>query len=88
MELVLAWLCSVIAFQFSTYALQKLSAFTVNLTFNMEPVYGILLAFLVYHENELLSHWFYVGFALIMTALALHGWLVWRQQKAIRKIRS
>lgn len=87
--LVLSWLCSVIAFQFSTYALQKLSAFTVNLTFNMEPVYGILLAFLVYHENELLSHWFYIGFALIMTALALHGWIVWRQQKNdIRKIKS
>ena len=78
---VLAWLCSVIAFQFSTYALQKLSAFTVNLTFNMEPVYGILLAFLVYHENKLLSKWFYIGFAMIMTALALHGWLIWYQQK-------
>jgi drug/metabolite transporter (DMT)-like permease len=53
--LVLAWFCSVIAFRFSSHALKRLSAFTVNLTFNLEPVYGILLAFIVYRENELLS---------------------------------
>ena len=46
--LVLSWFCSVIAFQFSSNALKRLSAFTVNLTFNLEPVYGILLAFVVY----------------------------------------
>jgi drug/metabolite transporter (DMT)-like permease len=78
--LVLAWLCSVIAFQFSTYALKKLSAFTVNLTFNLEPVYGILLAFLVYKENQLLSKWFYIGFGLIALALLVHVIMVIRQK--------
>jgi drug/metabolite transporter (DMT)-like permease len=78
--LVLAWLCSVIAFQFSTYALNKLSAFTVNLTFNMEPVYGILLAFVVYNENELLSKWFYIGFGMIAMALLIHVWMVWEKK--------
>jgi len=70
--LVLAWLCSVIAFQFSSYALKKLSAFTVNLTYNLEPVYGIILAFVVYKENKYLSKWFYTGFAIIAAALAIH----------------
>jgi drug/metabolite transporter (DMT)-like permease len=70
--LVLAWFCSVIAFQFTTHALQKLSAFTVNLTFNLEPVYGILLAFAVYHENQLLNKWFFIGFGLIAAALVIH----------------
>ena len=79
--LVLAWLCSVVAFQFSAYALRKLSAFTVNLTFNMEPVYGIILAFLVYRENELLSKWFFIGFALIAAALAIHVWLLMREHR-------
>ena len=55
--LVLSWLCSVIAFQFSSNALKRLSAFTVNLTYNLEPVYGIILAFIVYKENKLLSKW-------------------------------
>ncbi|HRN48254.1 MAG TPA: DMT family transporter, partial [Niabella sp.] len=39
--LVLAWLCSVVAFQFSMNALKKLSAFTVSLSYNLEPLYGI-----------------------------------------------
>jgi drug/metabolite transporter (DMT)-like permease len=70
--LVLSWFCSVIAFQFTTYALKKLSAFTVNLTFNLEPVYGILLAFIIYKENELLGRWFYIGFTLIAASLIIH----------------
>ncbi|MFZ9387521.1 MAG: DMT family transporter [Chitinophagaceae bacterium] len=76
--LVLAWICSVIAFQFSAYALKKLSAFTVNLTFNLEPVYGIILAFIVYRENELLSKWFFLGFILIALALLTHVWMLLR----------
>lgn len=79
--LVLAWFCSVIAFQFSAYALKKLSAFTVNLTFNLEPVYGIILAFVVYNENELLSKWFFIGFAMIAVALIIHVVMVLREAR-------
>lgn len=70
--LVLSWLCSVIAFQLSSNALKKLSAFTVNLTYNLEPVYGIILAFMVYKENQFLSKWFFVGFGIIAVALIIH----------------
>ena len=79
--LVLSWFCSVIAFQFSSNALRRLSAFTVNLTYNLEPVYGILLAFMVFHENEYLSKWFYLGFAIIAAVLALHVYLFIRQER-------
>ena len=77
--LVLSWFCSVWAFQLSGAALQKLSAFTVNLAFNLEPVYGILLAFLVYREDQLLNNWFYVGLGLILFALGLHMFLLRRR---------
>lgn len=70
--LMLSWLCSVIAFQFSANALKRLSAFTVNLTYNLEPVYGIILAFIVYKENQFLSKWFFVGFGIIALALIIH----------------
>ena len=70
--LMLSWLCSVIAFQLSSNALKKLSAFTVNLTYNLEPVYGIILAFMVYRENQFLSKWFFVGFGIIAIALIIH----------------
>lgn len=81
--LVLAWFCSVIAFQFSSNALKRLSAFTVNLTFNLEPVYGILLAFLVYKENQLLSKWFYIGFGIIAAALIIHIILLIKYEKKL-----
>ena len=81
--LVLAWFCSVIAFQFSSNALKKLTAFTVNLTYNLEPVYGILLAFAVYNENKLLSKWFYAGFAVIATALIIHVVILIQHEKRL-----
>jgi len=79
--LVLAWFCSVLAFQFSVSALQKLTAFTVNLSFNLEPVYGILLAFFVYHENDELNWSFFLGLSLIVLALFLQMWRIWRQSR-------
>ncbi len=85
--LVLSWLCSVVAFLFSSYALKRLSAFTVNLSFTLEPVYGILLAFIVFHENKLLSKWFYIGFAIIAAAIVLHAMLLLKQgQKTLTRI--
>ncbi|HEX5654589.1 MAG TPA: DMT family transporter [Chitinophagaceae bacterium] len=81
--LVLSWLCSVIAFQFSANALKRLSAFTVNLTYNLEPVYGILLAFIVYKENEFLSRWFYIGFTVIAAALVIHIVLLIREERKL-----
>ncbi|MET0392482.1 MAG: DMT family transporter [Chitinophagaceae bacterium] len=79
--LVLSWVCSVLAFRLAGYALHRLSAFTVNLTYNLEPIYGILLAFVVYNENQLLSKWFYIGFGVIAAALVIHIWLVIKQEK-------
>ena len=83
--LVLAWFCSVLAFQFSVTALKKLSAFTVNLSFNLEPVYGILLAFVIYHENKELNWSFFTGLGLIILALGLQMWRVWLQSKTYKK---
>ena len=69
--LVLSWLCTVLAFQLSMNALKKISAFTVNLSYNLEPVYGILLAFVIYQENRELKSSFYVGLSIIILAVAL-----------------
>lgn len=81
--LVLSWACSVVAFQLSANALKRLSAFTVNLTFNLEPVYGILLAFALYNENEFLSKWFYIGFAIIAVALVAHIIILVKEEKRL-----
>ncbi|MDH7461357.1 DMT family transporter [Chitinophagaceae bacterium 26-R-25] len=69
--LILSWLCTVLAFYISLDALKDISPFTVNLTYNLEPVYGILLAFVLFHENKYLSNGFYVGVFLIFVAVIL-----------------
>lgn len=78
--LILSWLCSVWAFQLSANALKKISAFTVNLMYNLEPVYGIILAFAVYQENKYLGLSFYAGLFLIVLAVALQTWRVYRRK--------
>jgi drug/metabolite transporter (DMT)-like permease len=81
--LVLAWFCSVLAFKLAGNALKRLSAFTVNLSYNLEPVYGIILAFIVYKENEFLSKWFYVGFGIIAIALIIHVYLLIKVERKL-----
>ena len=81
--LILGWFCSVLAFQLSANALKKLTAFTVNLSFNLEPVYGILLAFAVFGESRDLGWSFFVGFALIAASLLIHIILLLKKEKNI-----
>jgi drug/metabolite transporter (DMT)-like permease len=69
--LVLAWFCTILSFDLQLNALKKISAFTANLTYNLEPVYGIVLAFIFFHENEFLNGGFYMGLALIIAAVVL-----------------
>ncbi len=79
--LVLAWFCTVLAFNLSMNALRKISAFTVNLTYNLEPLYGIALAFVVYREDKLLTGAFYIGLLFILLSVLLQTWLVYREHK-------
>lgn len=69
--LVLAWLCTVFTFILALNALKKISPFTANLAYNLEPVYGIILAFIIFKENKYLSAGFYYGLSLIMLAVVL-----------------
>jgi drug/metabolite transporter (DMT)-like permease len=79
--LVLAWLCTVLSFDLQLNALKKISAFTANLTYNLEPVYGIILAFIFFKENENLNRAFYFGVALILLAVVLQMLRIRRQYK-------
>jgi drug/metabolite transporter (DMT)-like permease len=69
--LVLSWFCTVWAMDLMLQALQKVSAFTQNLSLNLEPVYGILLAFMLFQEQKELQISFYYGFALIAISVAI-----------------
>lgn len=81
---VLAWLCTVLSFDLQLNALKKVSAFTANLTYNLEPVYGIILAFIFFKENENLHREFYLGVLLILLAVILQMWRISRQYRRQR----
>ncbi|MBU2526143.1 MAG: DMT family transporter [Bacteroidetes bacterium] len=70
---ILASVCTAYAFIASVKILKYLSPYTVMLTINLEPVYGILLAALIFKEKEQMSTSFYIGAALILLTVILNG---------------
>lgn len=67
--LILSMICTVYAYTAAIRLMKRLSAFTMQLTINMEPVYGIILALLIFGDREKMSVGFYVGAALILGAV-------------------
>jgi drug/metabolite transporter (DMT)-like permease len=67
--LVLALLCTTFAYVLALNSLKLLSAFTSNLTMNLEPVYAIVLAWLLLNEDKELDANFYWGAAVIMAVV-------------------
>jgi drug/metabolite transporter (DMT)-like permease len=68
---ILAILCTTVAFILALQSLSHLSAFNSTLIVNLEPVYGILLAWLILNENEQLTTTFYIGVAIILLIVFL-----------------
>jgi len=66
---LLAWLCTVYAYSAAVGLMQQFSAFAMNLTVNLEPVYGIVLAFLFFGEKEKMTTGFYLGTLVILLAV-------------------
>jgi drug/metabolite transporter (DMT)-like permease len=83
--LILSLVCTVFAFILSLNALKHISAFTVNLTYNFEPIYSIILAFIIFKENKFLGKGFYFGLGLILLAVSLQMARVWSERKSERK---
>jgi len=66
---ILSIVCTVYAFSVGVELMKRISAFMVNLTINLEPVYGIILALAIYGEEEQMSNGFYYGTLVILTAV-------------------
>ncbi|MCE2711060.1 MAG: DMT family transporter [Cryomorphaceae bacterium] len=62
----LGLICTSFAFLASIEVVKRLGAFTASLSINLEPVYTIILAIVILHENELLSNRFYIGATVIV----------------------
>lgn len=70
--LLLAIVCTTFAYVLSINALRHVTAFTFNLSINLEPIYGIVMAIFLFQEHEEVSLGLYAGAAIIITAVFVH----------------
>ncbi|KAA1246486.1 DMT family transporter [Aquimarina sp. RZ0] len=84
--LILASVCTAYAFIASVQVMKYLSPYTVMLTINLEPVYGIVLAFLIFGDSEKMNPGFYYGALIILATVILNG--IFKNIKKIKRQRS
>ena len=82
-HLLLGLLCTSFAFVAGIAVMRQLSAFTVSLTVNLEPVYSIIIALLIWGADERLTLGSYFGIALILACLFTNGWLVRKRARTL-----
>lgn len=84
---ILATICTAYAFVASTHVMKWLSPYTVMLTINLEPVYGIILALFILGDSENMSPQFYYGGGLILITVLANGFVkmrIRRKKKGFR----
>ena len=70
---ILSSVCTAYAFIASVQVMKFLSPYTVMLTINLEPIYGIVLAVIIFHDKEQMSTGFYIGALLILSTVIVNG---------------
>lgn len=76
--IILASICTAYAFVASTKVLKSVSPFTMMLTINLEPVYGIILAIIIFGQKEIMTPNFYYGALIILVTVILNGLIKYR----------
>ncbi len=70
--LILATVCTVYAYSIAVSLMKRISPFAMNLSVNMEPIYGILMAALIFNEHEQMTGGFYAGTAIILASVLIY----------------
>jgi drug/metabolite transporter (DMT)-like permease len=78
--LLLSVVCTAFPFVASSWVLKHISPFTMLLSINLEPVYTIILAFLIFGNEEKMNIHFYVGTCIILASVFINGWMKARKQ--------
>ncbi|GAA4447374.1 DMT family transporter [Nibrella saemangeumensis] len=73
--LLLSLFCTVGLYVLFAESLKRIPAFTVNLSFNLEPIYAIIMAFLFFGESKTVNASFYLGLFFVMASVALQSLL-------------
>ena len=80
---ILASVCTTYAFIASVHILKYISPYTVILTNNLEPVYGIILAFCILGDSEKMVPSFYLGGAIILSTVVANG--IFKNRRRFKK---
>ena len=80
---LLSSICTAYAFSASVKVMKFLSPFTVMLTINLEPIYGIILALLIFDDTEEMTPLFYVGALLILITVIVNGIVKSKKKKQL-----
>jgi drug/metabolite transporter (DMT)-like permease len=72
--LVLGLVCTSMAFVVSIEVMKELSPFTVSMSINMEPIYSIIFALIIFQEDEYMSPLFYLGAVVVMSMIFMNGY--------------
>ena len=70
--LILGLVCTAFAFCASVEIMKKLTPFTINLSVNLEPIYSIILAILIFGQDEKMSLEFYIGGFIIISSIIMN----------------
>jgi drug/metabolite transporter (DMT)-like permease len=81
--ILLGLICTSFAFTISLIALKKLDAFTLNLSVNLEPLYSIVLAVILFKEHKTINGGFILGTLLILGSVLVHSLHKWIKQRKI-----
>ena len=73
--IILGTVCTAYAITFSIEVMKQLNPFTIMLIINMEPIYGIFLALMIFGESELMSSGFYIGLLIILGAIISNSFI-------------
>lgn len=68
----LAWVCSVYTFTEGVNLMKRISVFLIQLTLNLEPLYGMILAVIFFQEHQQVNFSFYAGTVIILMAVLLY----------------
>lgn len=72
--LILGLICTSLAFVVSVGVMKELSPFTVSISINIEPIYAIILALIIFKEDEYMSSGFYLGAVIVMSTILMNNY--------------
>jgi drug/metabolite transporter (DMT)-like permease len=81
--IILGTVCTAFAFIVSVEVMKKISPYTVTISVNLEPIYSIILALLIWPESETMSFGFYMGTIIVIITIFLNA--MFKNRAAIKK---